>query len=565
MRGDAANDAVADAAAARAGAILRLRGYALAAAAVPAAVGAVLAAGRLTGHLGASGAPDAGGWDAARWAVLALALLTLGWAAAFAAALRRARPHRTPNVPLTERDAPELYRLVRDLAGRMEVPAPGAVALTPDCDSWLEDETAPGGREPASPTLVVGSPFLWWMRVAELRALLAPVVAGAACAMDPEISAARRFTHGLDAVLAAHQGRRGAWASIPARWLLRRSRTHAAEMERAVAAWASERARQVDYGQRIVAQEQVGLAYAGWDRLLTRVALPAWRLGRVPNRLNAGVVSALTELSRRDRLAADGFETRLGERPACDLLEEPGRIDEAASLLAARLLYVGPPAPTATQLVTAQPVSVQSASVQPVSVQGPAPSTAADGGPSHGSPTLDWTDYPEQVVLGQWRAQSATLLGALRLPEEAEPVAALGAALRALGGHGGSGGRPGAEALGARLDQQAQRSTAAASTAAASTGAASTGAATVGARSGRDALGDGLHALVCRAAVASGRAEPGLDWLDGPVLLVDGARRTDLGAPVALAAEHGDAQPLRAWLEELGIRVDPSDRPARLR
>ncbi|WP_370109426.1 hypothetical protein [Streptacidiphilus sp. MAP12-33] len=529
---------VADAAAARAGAILRLRGYALATAAVPAAVAAVLAAGRVTGHLGAPGAPDVGAWDAARVAVTAVALLTVGWAVAFAAALRRARPHRTPNVPLTERDAPELYRLVRDLAGRMEVPAPGAVALTPDCDSWLEDETAPDRPEPAPPTLVVGSPFLWWMRVAELRALLAPVVAGAACALDPEISAARRFTHGLDAVLAAHQGRGGAWASIPARSLLRRSRTHAAEMERAVAAWASERARQVDYGQRIAAQEQVGLAYAGWDRLLTRVALPAWRLGRHPDRLNAGVVSALTELSRRDRLAAEGFETRLGERPACDLLEEPGRVDEAASLLAARLFYAGPAVPQ--------------------DVPG-------------GNAALDWADYPDQVVLAQWTHQSAALLAALRLPEDEAPVPALGAALRALRKHGG---RSGAEALAARLDAQARRGGAgrgAETGAGAEAGAAgqragadpgTPAAAVTGARSGRDALGDGLYALVCRAAVAAGRAEPGLDWLDGPVLLVDGARRTDLGAPIALAAEHGDEQPLSAWLDELGIRVDPADQPS---
>lgn len=509
MRGSSANDAVADAAAARAGAILRLRGFALAAAALPAAVAAVLWAGRSTGHLGAPGAPDAGGWDLARWAVTGLALLALGWAAAFAVALRRARPHRTPHVPLAEREAPELYRLVRDLAGRMEVPPPGAIALTPDCDSWLEDETSPAGGEPAPPTLVVGSPFMWWMRVAELRALLAPVAAGAACAMDPDISAARRFTHGLDAVLATHPGRRGAWASIPARSLLRRSSGHAAEMERAVAAWASERARQVDYGQRIVAQEQVGLAYAGWDRLLTRVALPAWRLGRTPTRLNAGVVSALTEPSRRDRLAAEGFETRLGERPACDLLEEPGRVDEAASRLAAVLFYAGPAVPT----------------------------------PAGGDPALDWTAYPDEVVVGQWRNQSAALLAVLRLAPDAAPIAALGAALRMLRE---PGARLGAETLAARLEAQGQR------------GASP-------ARSGRDTLSDGLYALVCRAAVASGRAEPGLDWLDGPVLLVDGVRRTDLGAPIALALEHGDEEPLRAWLEELGIPVDPSDRPARLR
>ncbi len=82
-----------------------------------------------------------------------------------------------------------------------------------------------------------------------------------------------------------------------ARLLLRSCRVHAEEMERGVAAAAAERAQAVDYGLRIVAQEQVGLAYAGWDRLLTRVALPAWRMGRWPSRLDAGVVAALTELS----------------------------------------------------------------------------------------------------------------------------------------------------------------------------------------------------------------------------------------------------------------------------
>ncbi|NEB10294.1 hypothetical protein G3I32_15750, partial [Streptomyces coelicoflavus] len=70
------------------------------------------------------------------------------------------------------------------------------------------------------------------------------------------------------------------WVS---RLLLRGCREHATGMERGVAAAAAERAQAVDYGLRIVAQEQVGLAYAGWDRLLTRVALPAWRMGRWPS------------------------------------------------------------------------------------------------------------------------------------------------------------------------------------------------------------------------------------------------------------------------------------------
>lgn len=193
------------------------------------------------------------------------------------------------------------------------------------------------------------------MRVGELRAVLAPVVAGTGPSAHPDIAAARRFVRGLDAAVAVAltPGRcpltRVVCAGVGrvARLLLRSCQEHAAQMERGVAAAASERAQAVDYGLRIVAQEQVGLAYAGWDRLLTRVALPAWRMGRWPSRLDAGVVAALTELSRRDRLA-EGFASRLGERPACDLLEEPGTVDEAASSSppASSTAAPRPPAPT---------------------------------------------------------------------------------------------------------------------------------------------------------------------------------------------------------------------------
>ncbi len=206
------------------------------------------------------------------------------------------------------------------------------------------------------------------------------MVAGTGPAAHPDIAAARRFVRGLDAAIAVPRDpgldpvrRLGAHGvGQVARVLLRACRGHAAEMERGVAAAGSERAQEVDYGVRIVAQEQVGLAYAGWDRLLTRVALPAWRMGRWPAKLDAGVVSALTELSRRDRLA-DGFSSRLGERPACDLLEEPGTVDEAASLLAARLFHGGPAAP------------------------GP------DWSP------VEWSQYPEEVVDRKWRTDAARL------------------------------------------------------------------------------------------------------------------------------------------------------------
>ncbi|MDG4860034.1 hypothetical protein P8605_18050, partial [Streptomyces sp. T-3] len=97
------------------------------------------------------------------------------------------------------------------------------------------------------------------------------------------------------------------------------------------------------------------------------------------------------ELSRRDRLA-EGFTSRLGERPACDLLEEPGTIDEAASLLAARLFHGGP----------------------------------AEPGPDW-SP-VGWQEYPEEVVDRKWRADAARLHRALndlgvRRPEDTDPEA----------------------------------------------------------------------------------------------------------------------------------------------
>ncbi|MET9392008.1 hypothetical protein ABZY20_16620 [Streptomyces sp. NPDC006624] len=620
-------EAGAQAARARALFVLRTRSRALAVALLPAAVAVILLAGAAGDHL------EGPGWDAARWAVTPVAVLVLLAAAGVALVVARARPAMSPTVPIAEEAAPDLYRMVRDLADRLDVPAPSAIALTPDCDSWLEDRThrahgppppdvhddiAGGGgnghrRHPVAPILVIGSPFLWWMRVGELRAVLAPVVAGTGPSAHPDIAAARRFVRGLDAAVAvASAPRRDPVSRIVlagvgqvARLLLRSCRHHAAEMERGVAAAAAERAQAVDYGLRIVAQEQVGLAYAGWDRLLTRVALPAWRMGRWPSRLDAGVVAALTELSRRDRLA-EGFASRLGERPACDLLEEPGAVDEAASLLAARLFHGGP------------------------SGAGP------DWAP------VDWSEYPEEVVDRKWRLDAARLhrvldtmgvrpatgpaapaTGAPTLsrvldhltetaalpggspltdPSAAWPAGRTGAAGPAAGRAAPAGPHPGrttgasgpddtaddedlsgttarSAALAARLSAELAREQAAPSPAApASLPASPAPAAPDPAvalwddrvlplfplqppRTGRELLADHLTAMLCCAAMDSAGATPGLDWLDGPTLLVAGERAADLAPKVLALIEDGDATPLRAWLAELGIRPE---KPVRL-
>ncbi|MFC9384675.1 hypothetical protein [Streptomyces venezuelae] len=640
----------ARAARSRALAVLRVRGRALGLAVLPAAVAVVLYAGGVTGHF------TGPGWDAARWVVTVLAVLTLLAATAVGLVVARARPAATPTVELAETAAPDLYRLVRDLADRLDVPAPSAIALTPDCDSWLEDRThrahrahlgpqpAVGGAGDGAPVLVIGSPFLWWMRVGELRAVLAPVVAGTGPAAHPDIAAARRFVRGLDAAVAVpgtpgldplrRLGAHG--VGQVARVLLRACRGHAAEMERGVAAAGSERAQAVDYGVRIVAQEQVGLAYAGWDRLLTRVALPAWRMGRWPAKLDAGVVSALTELSRRDRLA-DGFSSRLGERPACDLLEEPGAVDEATSLLAARLFHGGP----------------------------------AEPGPDW-SP-VEWSQYPEEVVDRKWRTDAARLhqvLDGLGLSGSAAgrdaaaddgPTLTRVIAHLALARPAGPGAvpldvedrdgaadpadtdtgigtgedlplpaahqddeahpeaddeahtdgevlgeaddedpvNPAAEALAGALSallarEEAAREARVAAATALTTAAASDspdktdrgekadradrsgGASPVVVsgpdgplplfplqppRSGRDLLADHVTAMVCCAAVDTAEAAPGLDWLDGPALLVGGERAVDLGPRVLALVEDGDPEPLRAWLARTGVRPE---KPVRL-
>src|SRR5690242_14221233 len=131
------------------------------------------------------------------------------------------------------------YDIGSDISGDLRGEIAGAGdGLSGIRSSMGNDPAAPGRRgAPTAPVLVIGSPFLWWMRVGELRAVLAPVVAGTGPSAHPDIAAARRFVRGLDAAVAVTTApARGplartmlSGAGWVARLLLRSCRGHAAE------------------------------------------------------------------------------------------------------------------------------------------------------------------------------------------------------------------------------------------------------------------------------------------------------------------------------------------------
>jgi hypothetical protein len=269
------------------------------------------------------------GWDGfgPGAAVAAVAVCVL-WALP-AVRLHRGALAPPKTVPLAGESAPELELLVRQLALQLQVPTPAGIELSPDCDAWLDPR--PGG-----PVLVIGAPFLWWLRVSELRGLLAPLVAGMAAAGDERIVRARAFANRSIGALHGRPGRAPRVFPGSRRRLAGYFEARAELLERVVAWEAVAASRMIEPAARAYAHEQINMAAAGWDRVLTRLAQPAWESGYCPVGLNVALVGALTSLGRRDRMAGS-LATRLSERPACDLLEAPGEVDASASRMAAEL------------------------------------------------------------------------------------------------------------------------------------------------------------------------------------------------------------------------------------
>jgi hypothetical protein len=272
--------------------------------------------------LSAAGCAVLAAWLLPGYAAVAGVVVLLGFAAVPVWRFHRIAPPVSETVALESSDRSELALIVRQISAALGVPTPAAIELSPDCDAWLEPRV--GG-----PVLVIGTPFLWWLRVSELRGLLAPVIAGLEAAHDPAVVRARRVVRRLDC--AQRQGC-GPWPRGVVAWVAEFCRNKAEGMERVIAANASQRARIVEPAGRVYAHEQVGLVAAAWDRLLTRLAYPAWDAGYTPSALNAALVAALVELGERDRVGV-GLADRLSERPGCDLLDEPGEMDRAVSAI----------------------------------------------------------------------------------------------------------------------------------------------------------------------------------------------------------------------------------------
>jgi len=254
---------------------------------------------------------------------LVLTVLVAGLWAVPLVRFRRIVPPPSATVPAAQGGYGELMLAVRQVTAALGVSEPVGLELSPDCDAWLEPR-------PDGPVLVIGAPFLWWLRVSELRGLLAPVLAGMDAAHDPLIARARRLVRRLD--IAESRGC-PPWPRPFVGVVAASCRIRAEGMERSIGAASAERARIVEPASRVYAHEQAGLVAVGWDRLLTRLAMPAWRRGYAPETLNSALVAALTELGQRDRVGL-GLADRLTERPACDLLDEPGAVDRAVSALA---------------------------------------------------------------------------------------------------------------------------------------------------------------------------------------------------------------------------------------
>lgn len=105
-----------------------------------------------------------------------VAALTLVAAAGVIVALWRmitARPELPPGVPLSPDQAPQVWQLVRELAGRADTSVPDAIVVIPDVNAAVTEQTRLLGLVGGPRRLYLGVPLLQALTVGQLRPVIA--------------------------------------------------------------------------------------------------------------------------------------------------------------------------------------------------------------------------------------------------------------------------------------------------------------------------------------------------------------------------------------------------------
>ncbi|MDR7279859.1 M48 family metallopeptidase [Catenuloplanes atrovinosus] len=219
-------------------------------------------------------------WVAGQGAVkLALPLITLGVGVAALAlgrglAYRRSRPH---GIPVAPERAPELWRVVREIADHAGTRAPDHIRLLPDATVRVAEDVRLLGLRGGVRTLYVGLPLLQIMTVDRARAMLA-----------------HELGHFSPPGGVAYRGRLAVTAALPRmpillRWYAYLYLAADAGATRAQEAAADRLAVTVaGRGAAIAALRDRPVLEAAWSFFFRRYVRPGWEHGYVPDDLYGG-------------------------------------------------------------------------------------------------------------------------------------------------------------------------------------------------------------------------------------------------------------------------------------
>ena len=250
-------------------------------------------------------------------------LFAAGVAVAWSAfRVARTRLAEAPVVVLLAAEAPELYRMVAELADGLGVPPPSKLAVAPGTRPRLL--AGDGG-------LVIPACWLWWLTVWELRqALAVEVVLGPAMAQG-DIADAYRIVRRIDAAQVEHYGH--PFIRRPLGALQSSIASRAAALDQILADWANRRSAAVTDPDFAAIRWQADFAADAWSVLLDRFAVQAWAVGVSPRALGEGTRGFAAALVSAG-LVNGAPEQRRDSPAASTLLFDPTSVDERVSMLA---------------------------------------------------------------------------------------------------------------------------------------------------------------------------------------------------------------------------------------